>query len=57
MVDGQSDVPVPLLQEAECSPGTIWMGAKNLDPTGIRNPEGPAPSYSLNRLGYPGPRR
>jgi hypothetical protein len=29
------------------APGPIWMGAKNLAPTGIRSPDPPARSESL----------
>jgi hypothetical protein len=36
-------------------PGTVWMGAENLAPTGIRSPDRPASSESLYRLRYPNP--
>jgi len=35
------------------APGPVWIGAKKLDPTGIRSPDRPAPSQSLYRLRYP----
>ena len=31
--------PIPILQEARCSPGPVWKGAENLAPTGIRSPD------------------
>jgi hypothetical protein len=37
------------------APGPIWTGAENIAPTGIRSPDCPARSESLNRLSYPGP--
>jgi hypothetical protein len=46
--------PVPIVQEAGWAPGPVWMGAKNLVPTGIRSPDRPARSQSLYRLSYPG---
>ena len=45
--------PVPIVQEAEWAPGTVWTGAENLAPYGIRSPDRPASSQSLNRLNYP----
>jgi hypothetical protein len=47
--------PVPILQEAGWAPGTVWEGAENLAPTGIRSPDRPARSESLYRLSYPSP--
>jgi hypothetical protein len=41
------------LQEAVWVPGSVWTGAENLDPTGIRSPDRPAPSQSLYSLSYP----
>ena len=35
--------------------GTVWAGAENLAPTGIRSPDCPARSESPYRLNYPGP--
>ena len=46
--------PVPIVQEAGWAPGTVWTGAENLAPTGIRSPDRPARSESLYRLSYPG---
>jgi len=43
---------VPIVQEAGWAPGPVWMGAKNLAPTGIRSLDRPA-SQSLYRLCYP----
>jgi hypothetical protein len=44
------------VQEAGWAPGTVWTGAENLVPTGIRSPDCPARSESLYRLNYPFPR-
>ena len=33
---------VPIVQEAGWAPGPVWIGAKNLAPTGIRSPDRPA---------------
>jgi hypothetical protein len=46
---------VPTVQEAGWGPETVWMGAENVLPTGIRSPDRPALSESLYRLSYPGP--
>jgi len=45
--------PVPIVQEAGWASGSVWTGAENLAPTGIRSPDRPAPSESLYRLSYP----
>jgi hypothetical protein len=45
--------PVLIVQEAGWTPGPVWTCAKNLVPTGIRSPDGPARSQSLYRLSYP----
>jgi len=34
--------PVPVLQEAGWAPRSVWTGAENLAPTGIRSPDCPA---------------
>ena len=47
--------PVPTVQEAGWDPGSVWTGAENLSPTGIRSLDRPARSESLYRLSYPGP--
>jgi hypothetical protein len=47
--------PVPIVQEAGWALGPVWIGAENLDPTGIRFPDLPARSESLYRLSYPDP--
>ena len=47
--------PVRIIQEAGWAPGPVWIGAKNLIPTGIRSPDLSARSESLYRLSYPGP--
>jgi len=39
--------PAPILQEAGWTPATVWTGAENLAPTGIRLPDRPARSQSL----------
>jgi hypothetical protein len=36
-------------------PGSVYTGTENLAPTGIRSPERPAHSESLDPLWYPGP--
>jgi hypothetical protein len=43
---------LPLVQESKRAPGA---GAESLAPTGIRSPDHPVRSESLNRLRYPGP--
>ena len=45
--------PVPIVQEAGWAPASVWTGAENLAPTGIRSPDRPARSQSLYRLRYP----
>jgi hypothetical protein len=40
--------PVPFVEEAGWDPGLVWRGAENLAPTGIRSPDRPARSESLN---------
>ena len=45
---------VPIVQEAGCVPGSVWMVAENLAVTGIRSPDRPMRSLSLYRLLYPG---
>jgi hypothetical protein len=44
--------PVPIVQEAEWAPGSVWTGAENLAPTGIRSPDRSLRSQSLYRLSY-----
>jgi hypothetical protein len=44
---------VPIVQEAGWAPESVWTGAENLAPTGIRFPDRPARSQSLYRLSYP----
>jgi hypothetical protein len=39
--------PVPIVQEARWAPGPVWTCAKNLAPTGIRSPDRPARSQSV----------
>ena len=39
--------PVPILQEVEWAPVSVWTGAENLAPTGIRSPDRPAHTQSL----------
>jgi len=46
---------VPTVWEPWWSPGSIEMGAENLNPTGIGPPDRPARSESLYRLSYRGP--
>jgi hypothetical protein len=47
--------PISIMQEAGWAPRSLWTGAENLAPTGIRSPNRPARSESLYRLSYPGP--
>jgi hypothetical protein len=49
--------PVPIVQEAERSPGPVWTGVENLASTGIQSADCPARSESQYRLSYPGPRK
>jgi hypothetical protein len=42
--------PVPILQEAWWTPGSVWTCGKNLAPTGIRFPDRAARSQSLYQL-------
>ena len=49
--------PVPIVQEAGQASGPVWTGSENLELTGIRSPDRPARSESLNRLRYPVPHR
>jgi hypothetical protein len=44
--------PVHIVQEAGWAPGTVWTGAENLAPTGIRSPDRPARRQLLYRLSY-----
>ena len=44
--------PVPIVQEAGWSPGTVWTCEENNAPTGIRSSDRPARSQSLYRLRY-----
>ena len=46
---------VPVLEEAGWVPGPIWTCAKNLAPIGVRSPDRPDGSDSLNRLSHSGP--
>jgi hypothetical protein len=46
---------VPIVQDAGWAPGTVWKGAENLDPTGIRSSDLPVRSELLYRLSYRGP--
>jgi hypothetical protein len=45
--------PVPIVQEAGWSPGSVWTGAENLASTENGSPDRPACSQSLYRLSYP----
>ena len=46
--------PVPIVQEAGWASESVWIGAENLAPTGIRSPDLPARSELLYRLSYLG---
>ena len=45
--------PVSIVQEAGWASGPVWIGAKNLAPTGIWSPDRPNRRQSLYRLSYP----
>jgi len=45
---------VPIVRDAGWAPASVWRGADNLAPTGIRSLERPNFRESLYRLGYPG---
>jgi hypothetical protein len=44
---------MPIVQEAEWTPGPVWRGEDTLALTGIGFPDIPGPSESLWRLRYP----
>ena len=46
--------PVPIAQDAGWSSKTVCMSQKNFAPTGVRTPDCPASSQSLNCLRYRG---
>jgi hypothetical protein len=46
--------PVPIVLEVGWTSEPVWTCAENLAPAGIRSPDSPARSQSLNRLSYPG---
>jgi hypothetical protein len=50
---GKDPVPI-VVQEAGWAPGPVCTCAKNLAATGIRSPDLPARSHSLDRRSYPG---
>jgi len=50
----QEGYSVPIVQEAEWTPGPVWTGAVNIPPTGIRSLARPARSDSRDRLSYRG---
>ena len=43
----------PLYRRPRWASGSVWTGAENLAPTGIRSPDRPAHRQSLYRLSYP----
>jgi hypothetical protein len=45
--------PIPIVQETGWALETVWIGAENLAPTGIRFPDLPARNESLYRLRHP----
>jgi len=45
--------PALIVQEAGWAPGPVWTGAENLASTGIRSPDRPSRSQSLDRLPVP----
>ena len=62
MINSTPRPPYPRKREAVLisedvgwAPALVWTGAENLASTGIRSPDRPARSVSLNRLTYPGP--
>ena len=46
---------IPIAQKVGWVPKSVWMGAKNLAPTGIRSLNRQARRKSLYRLSYPDP--
>jgi hypothetical protein len=44
---------VPIVPEAEWTPGPVWTGAENLASIRIRSPDCPARSQSIYALIYP----
>ena len=44
--------PLPIAQETGWAPGSVWTGAENLAPNGIRSPDRLARKESLYRLSY-----
>jgi hypothetical protein len=44
--------PLPIVQEAGWDLGSVWKGAENLIPTGIRTPDCSARSQSQYGLSY-----
>ena len=49
--------PAPLIYKARWNPGSVWMDAENLAPTGIRSLDRPVRSRSLYRLSSRGQHR
>ena len=47
--------PILILEETGWTPGPVWTGAENFNPTANRSPDSPARSKSLHQLRYPGP--
>jgi hypothetical protein len=43
---------VPMVQKAGWAPVSVWTGAGNLAPTGMRSPDPPVSIMSLYRLRY-----
>jgi hypothetical protein len=48
--------PVSIMQEAGWASGSVWTGAENLAPTGIRSLDRPALNESLSLLRCPAPK-
>jgi len=47
------EILVPIVQEAGCAPGLVWMGAENLMPIGIWSTDRPSCSELLYGLHCP----
>ena len=43
----QEKEPVPIVEEAGWAASSIWFGAENLTPIGIRSPDCPASRYTV----------
>jgi hypothetical protein len=49
--------PIPIVQEAKWTLGSVWMDVENFKPTGVQLQNRPTPNMSLHRILEPAPRR